>query len=93
MNLQGVRFVVSDHVPLNFESQKMMRDRLQGPSYKELGRFPIGGNDLSSPDSSLVLYENLKWTPPMGKYLRIKMLTMSHDIVIPWDNFGALQTK
>lgn len=90
----GVRFiVVSDHVPLNFESQKMMRDLLQTPSYKELGRFPIGGNDLSSPDSSLLLYENLKWTPPTGKYLRIKMLTMSHDIVIPWDSFGAPQTK
>jgi hypothetical protein len=90
----GVRFiVVSDDGLLHFESQKMLRDLLQGSSYKELGRFPIGGTDLSSPDSSLLLYENLKWTPPAGKYLRIKMLTMSHDIVIPWDNFGALQTK
>jgi hypothetical protein len=90
----GVRFiVVSDQVPLNFESQKMLRDLLKTPSYKELGRFPIGGNDLSPPESSLVLYENLKWTPPTGKYLRIIMLTMSHDIVVPWDSFGALQTK
>jgi hypothetical protein len=90
----GVRFiVVSDHVPLRLESQKMLRDLLKTPSFKELGRFPIGGDDLSPPNSSLVLYENLKWAPPAGKYLRIKMLTISHDIVVPWDSFGALQTK
>jgi hypothetical protein len=90
----GVRFiVVSDHVPLYFASQKMLRDLLKTPAYKELGTFPIGGDDLFPPNSNLVLYENLKWTPPTGKYLRIKMLTMSHDIVVPWDNFGALQTK
>jgi Dolichyl-phosphate-mannose-protein mannosyltransferase len=90
----GVRFiVVSDHIPLNFESQKMLRDLLKTPSYKELGRFPIGGDDLYPPNTDLVLYENLKWTPPAGKYLRIRMLTMDRDIVVPWDGFGALQTK
>ena len=89
----GVRFiVVSDEVPLDFESQKMLRDLLRHPSYKELGRFPIGGNDLP-PNDSLVLYENLKWAPPAAKYLTIKMLTTGHDIVVPWDSLGALQTK
>ena len=90
----GVRFiVVSDRAPLNFESQKVLRDPLQTPSYKELGRFPLRGNDLYPPHSDLVLYENLKWAPPTGKYLRIKMLTMSHDIVVPWDSFPVLQSK
>ncbi len=90
----GVRFiVVSDNVPLNFESEKMLRDLLKTPPYKELGRFPVEGNDPSHPNSSLVLYENLKWAPPAAKYLRIKMLTTGRDIVIPWDSFGALQTK
>lgn len=90
----GVRFiVVSDRAPLNFESQKMLRDFLKTSSFKELGRFPLGGNDLYPPNSSLVLYENLNWAPPTGKYLRIKMLTMDHDIVVPWDSFGVLQTK
>jgi hypothetical protein len=90
----GVRFiVVSDQVPLDFESQKILRDLMKTPSYKELGRFPIGGNDLSPPITSLILYENLKWAPPTAKYLRIKMLTTGHDIVVPWDNFGALQAK
>jgi hypothetical protein len=90
----GVRFiVVSDHAPFKFESQKMLRDLLKTPSYKELGRFQIAGDDLSPPNTTLVLYENLKWTPPAGKYLRIKMLTMGRDIVVPWDGLGALQTK
>jgi hypothetical protein len=90
----GVRFiVVSDQAALNFESQKMLRDLLKTSSYKELGRFPIGGNDLTPANGNLVLYENLKWTPPTAKYLTIRMLTTGHDIVIPWDSFGGLQTK
>jgi hypothetical protein len=94
MHEDGVRFiVVSDHIPLNFESQKMLRELLQTPSYKERGRFPIGTNDLSLANSSLVLYENLKWTPPTAKYLKIKMLTTGRDIVVPFDAFSDLQTK
>ncbi len=90
----GVRFiVVSDHFRLDFESQKMLRDLLKTSSYKELGRFPIGGNDLSTPNGSLVLYENLKWVPPTGKTLRIKMLTLQDDLVVPWESFRTLQTK
>ena len=90
----GVRFiVVSDNAPLNFESQKMLRDFLKTDSCKELARFPLGGNDLYPPNSSLVLYENMKWAPPTGQYLRIKMLTMGHDIVVPWDSFTTLQIK
>ena len=90
----GVRFiVVADGVPLHFESERMLRDILKTPSYKELGRFPVHGNDPAHPDSSLVLYENQNWMPPATKYLRIKMLTMGHDIVVPWDSFGGLKTK
>jgi len=90
----GVRFiVVSDRVPLDFESQKMLRDVLKGPSYKELGRFPIGGDEVLPLNSSLILYENLNWTPPAAKYLTIKMLTTGHDIVVPFDAFSSIQTK
>lgn len=90
----GVRFiVVSDRAPLDFESQKMLRDVLKNPAYKELGRFLIGGNDAFPPNDSLVLYENLNWTAPAAKYLRIKMLTLDHDIVVPWDSFDTLQIR
>ncbi|MGA8503983.1 MAG: glycosyltransferase family 39 protein [Candidatus Sulfotelmatobacter sp.] len=90
----GVRFIViSDQIPLDFESQKSLRDLVKTPSYKELGRFPIKGNDVDPPITTLTLYENLKWAPPTTKYLRIKMLTTGHDIVVPWDSLGALQAK
>ncbi|MGA8509706.1 MAG: hypothetical protein WB762_29210, partial [Candidatus Sulfotelmatobacter sp.] len=85
--------VISDQIPLDFESQKSLRDLVKTPSYKELGRFPITGNDVDPPITSLTLYENLKWAPPTTKYLRIKMLTTGHDIVVPWDSLGALQAR
>ena len=90
----GVRFiVVSDQSKLNFESQKILREVLRSPSYKEVGRFPISGNDVYPAHPTLVLYENLKWAPPAGKFLRIRMLTMGRDIVVPWEDLGALQAK
>jgi hypothetical protein len=90
----GVRFIVaSEGVPFNFVSQSMLRDVLKASSYKEIGRFPISGDDVSSSFANLVLYENLNWTPPTAKYMRVKMLTMDHDITVPWASFPALWTK
>ena len=90
----GVRFiVVSDQVALDLDSQKMLRDLIETPPYKELGRFPVEGNDVSPPTTRLVLYENLKWTRPTSMELTIKMPTTGRDIIVPWDSFGALQTK
>jgi hypothetical protein len=83
----GVRFVVvSDGIPLKFESQKMLRDVLKEPNFREVGTFPIQGEDLSH-RLNLLLYENTAWTPPTEKFLRIKMLTLDHDIVVPMDRF------
>lgn len=89
----GVRFiVVSDESKLNFESQRILRELMKSPSYKELARFPISGDDVYPAHPTLVLYENLKWTPPTGKVLRIRMLTMGRDIVVPWEEL-SLQAK
>ena len=90
----GVRYiVVSDPVRANFESQTMLRELLKSPNFKELGRFPISGDDVYPRNISLVLYENLKWSPPAGKFLRIRMLTMDHDIRVPWDQFSSVSSK
>jgi len=35
----------------------------------------------------LLLYENKNWAPPTGKFLRVRMLTLNHDIVVPLDHF------
>jgi len=83
----GIRFfVVSEGVPLKFDSQKMLREVLRTPSFRKVGNFPIVGSDLS-PNLSLALYENTAWAPPTEKYLRVKMLTLDHDIVVPMDRF------
>jgi hypothetical protein len=90
----GVRYiVVSDPVRANFESQTMLRELLKTPNFKELGRFPISGDDVYPHNISLVLYENLKWSPPAGKFLRIRMLTMDRDISVPWEQFSSVNSK
>ncbi len=85
----GIRFfVVSEGTPLNFDSQRMLRDVLKQPSFRQVGVFHIDGRDLPSANVNLVLYENMAWTPPTEKFLRVKMLTLNHDIVVPMDRFS-----
>ena len=84
----GIRFlVVSDGIPLKFSSQSILRDLLKKPSFRKIGAFPVEGSEPSS-HLDLVLYENMAWTKPSEKFLRIKMLTINHDIVVPMDRFN-----
>jgi len=85
----GVRFVVvSAGTPLKFDSQKMLRDLLNTPRFRQVGNFHISGTDLATPNIDLLVYENTAWAPPSEKFLRIKMLTLNHDIVVPMDRFN-----
>ena len=84
----GIRFfVVSEGAPLKFNSQTILRNLLKGPNYRKIGTFPIESSEFS-PHLDLALYENAAWAPPVEKYLRIKMLTLNHDIVVPMDRFN-----
>jgi hypothetical protein len=84
----GIRFfVVSEGTPLKFNSQAILRDLLKGPNYRKIGTFPIESSEFS-PRLDLALYENTAWAPPAEKFLRIKMLTLNHDIVVPMDRFN-----
>jgi hypothetical protein len=84
----GIRFVVvADNVPLGFPSQVMLRDYLRNDQFQLLGTFPIQSNQPGWQGKSLLLYENRRWAPPEGKFLRIRMLTLNHDIVLPLDKF------
>lgn len=84
----GVRYVViSEGGLLRFESQKILRELLVAPRFRELGRFRIEGTDSQSPNSSLVVFENTVWAAPTAKFLQIKMMTLNHDIVVPMDKF------
>lgn len=84
----GVRYVVvTEGGPLIFPSQGFLRDVVRQSPFRELERFSIEGTDLHYPHPSLVAYENTAWAPPIAKFLRIKMLTLDHDIVVPLDKF------
>lgn len=84
----GIRFVVvSGNAPLRFYSQFALREQLQSDQFQLLGRFPVSSNEPNWSGENLLLYENKRWTPPTEKALRIRMLTLPHDIVVPLERF------
>lgn len=90
----GIRFVVvADNVPLGFQSQVMLRDYLRNDQFQLLGTFPIQSNQPGWQGKNLLLYENRDWAPPEDKFLRIRMLTLNHDIILPLDKFDFAGKK
>ena len=90
----GIRFaVVSENTPLDFPSQSVLRQILQTNQFQLLGRFPIGGNEPPWRGRSLLLYENKEWAAPVEKVLRIRMLTLSHDVEVPLDQFDFVRKQ
>ena len=88
----GIRFVVvSEKLPLRFEVQRILREELRGDQFQLLGRFPISSNDPSWQGENLLLYENKQWAAPSDKVLRIRMLTLPRDIVVPFEQFEVQQ--
>jgi hypothetical protein len=84
----GIRFiVVSENLAIRFDSQRILRDQLRGDQFQLLERFPISSNEASWKGEQLLVYENKQWTPPTDKVLRIRMLTLPHDIVVPFEQF------
>jgi hypothetical protein len=84
----GIRFVVvSENLPMRFNSQNILREQLHTDQFQLLGRFHIESNEPSWKTENLLLYENKRWAPPADKVLRIRMLTLPHDIVVPFDQF------
>jgi hypothetical protein len=88
----GIRFVVvSENAPLRFGVQRILREQLQSQQFQLLGRFPISSNEPSWNGECLLLYENKQWAPPTDKELRIRMLTLPHDIVMRMEQFEFRQ--
>jgi hypothetical protein len=79
----GIRFVVVDNGPMNFPIQEILRQTLQTPQFRLLGVFPIESNVPGFMGRKLFLYENLDATAPTAKTLRLRMLSLDHDIVVP----------
>jgi len=90
----GVRFVVlSDRRNLRFVSQQLLRDLVTTPEFRQVGSFPVSGNDLPNGNTGLLVFENLNWAPPLDKFLRIRMLTLGQDIVVPFGDFKFAQSQ
>jgi hypothetical protein len=90
MSEYGVRLaVVSQKMGIRFDSQRILREQLQGDDFNLLQRFPVTSNEPRWQGENLLLYERKKWTPPSGGILKIRMLTLPYDIEIP---FAELKT-
>jgi hypothetical protein len=88
----GVRFVVvSQNLAIRFKAQRILREQLQSDQFQLLGQFAISSNEANWKGESLLLYENKQWTPPTDQFLRIRMLTLPHDIVVPMAQFSTGQ--
>lgn len=89
----GIRFVIVSNEAPEYRSQRILRDYVQGAQFQLLGRFPIASNQPSWNGYSLSLYENKNWAPPENKLLRIRMLTLPHDIEVPLDRFEFVRNS
>jgi hypothetical protein len=90
LHRDGIRFiVVSDKLGIRYDSQRILREQLRGERFQLLDRIPISSNELRWNGESLLVYENKQWTPPTDKMLRIRMLTLPHDIVVPFAQFQS----
>jgi hypothetical protein len=86
----GVRFaVVSQNLTIRFDSQRNLREELRGDEFTVLGTFPVTTNEPKWRGENLLLYEKKNWAPPQGGSLRIRMLTLPHDIEIPMDQLDG----
>jgi hypothetical protein len=86
----GVRFaVVSQNLAIRFDSQRILREQLRGDDFTLLQQFPVTTNEPRWRGENLLLYEKKNWTPPSGGVLKIRMLTLPHDIEIPLDELSG----
>jgi len=84
----GVKFIVVSDLPTRFQAQESLLDVLaHDPQYELVDVFPIETNEPYWQGRHLLLYRNRLAAPPTGEFLHIRMMTLSHDIVLPWSQF------
>jgi len=75
--------VVSQNRAIRFDSQRILGNSCAEMISRCCNNFPVTTNELRWRGENLLLYEKKKWTPPKGGVLKIRMLTLPHDIEIP----------
>lgn len=90
---KGVKYAVISDVPPAFEGEISLRLVLRtDPKFKLLGTFPVTSNEPDWRLHELFLYQNMEWSAPQDRYLRVRMLTIGNDVVVPWDELTATST-
>jgi 4-amino-4-deoxy-L-arabinose transferase-like glycosyltransferase len=85
----GVKFVVVSDAPTYFEGQESLRELVQSdPTFRLMTTIPIESNEREWKNVHLYLYENTQSHPPRDKFLRVRMMTLPRDIVVPWQSLG-----
>ena len=85
----GIRFiVVSDRPPAKFQIEMTLREMLVPPQFRLVSRYPVEGNSPEWKNYYLSLYENTWAEQPAMPTLRIPMLSMHHDIEVPFQKLG-----
>lgn len=80
----GIKYVVVEEpVRIEFQAQEILRDLLNTKHFFLLQAFPIESNVPSLSGRRVLFYENTEGVSPTAQFLRIKMLTLGHDIAIP----------
>ncbi len=88
MEKNGVKYIVTSDQPSVFQADSSLHEVLQhDPQYELVDAFPIESNAAGWKGMRLLLYRNRLPAQPTGKFLHIRMMTLSHDIVLPWSQF------
>lgn len=88
----GVKYVVVSDAPTVFEGQRSLQTLVHTDTrFELLGTFPIESNQREWQNRHLLLYRNNRLTVPATRSLTVRMLTLPHDVVVPWEDLGQPQ--
>ncbi|MDE3179190.1 MAG: glycosyltransferase family 39 protein [Acidobacteriota bacterium] len=79
----GIRYVIVDNGPIEFPIQQTLRNLAKTPQFALIGVFPITTNVASLRGREVSLYENNFVEAPTAKFYRLRMMSLTHDIVVP----------
>jgi hypothetical protein len=84
----GIKYIVVSDRSAPIPARNSLMYLLEhDPGFELVGSFPIESNEPYWEGKHLFLYRNRLWAPPTSELLRIRMMTLPHDIVFPWSQF------
>jgi hypothetical protein len=86
----GVRFfLIGKNRQPAIAARQWLRDLLQTPQFRLVATFPITATNTEVHHGELQCYENVDWQRPTDQSLRIRMLTLNDDIVVPFSELSG----